>query len=123
MKSLFGMTINTLADKNQDVPFIKALKSVWADMGDELSEQYAGSGKFSLSLGSTISGVTRFGKEGLFGKIHHGMKSINRFFANNFDDHFKQEGIDLIIGRHPLNAPRGLRREVEKELMNFESEF
>ncbi len=85
-------------------------------MGDLLSEQYAGSG-------STISGVTRTGKEGLFGKLHHGMKSINRFFANNFDDHFKQEGIDLILGRHPLNVPRGLRSEVEKELLNFESEY
>ena len=38
MKALFGMTVNNLADKNQDVPFIKALKSVWADMGDVLSE-------------------------------------------------------------------------------------
>ena len=38
VKALFGMKINEIADKNQDVPFIKALKSIWADMGDYLSE-------------------------------------------------------------------------------------
>ena len=43
-KAVFGMNLNTMADKNQDIPFVKLLKSAWADTGDALSEQYAGSG-------------------------------------------------------------------------------
>ena len=51
------------------------------------------------------------------------MKSINRFIANNFDDDFKQEGLDMILGKHRLCVPRGIRYEVEKELVKHESEY
>lgn len=36
-KAVFGMNLNTMADRNQDVPFVKVLKSSWAEMGDYLS--------------------------------------------------------------------------------------
>ena len=32
--------------------------------------------------------------------LDHGMKSIGRFFINNFEDHIKQEAIDLLLGQH-----------------------
>ena len=46
MRAVFGMNLNIMADKNRDVPFVKLLKAAWADTGDALSEQYAGSGKY-----------------------------------------------------------------------------
>lgn len=50
--------------------------------------------------GSTTSTITRTSKVGFLNMLDHGMKSIGRFFINNFEDHIKQEAIDLILGQH-----------------------
>lgn len=49
-KALYGMSLNTLTDKNMDISFIKAIMMAWADMGDILSDQYAGSGRMELMI-------------------------------------------------------------------------
>ena len=72
-------------------PFVKNFKNIWCDNGDYLSKHYAGTG-------ATTTAVLRKGKEGFFGLIDHGVKSIERFFIGNFDDVLKQKGIDLLLG-------------------------
>ncbi len=67
------------SDVNQ--PVIKALKHFWAEQGDYLSIQNAGTT-------STISKVSRDGKEGFFGKINHKMKNVQRYFVNTLSENF-----------------------------------
>ena len=73
-------------------PFISNFKNLWADNGDYLSIFYSGTG-------STISNVTRHGKTGFMNMFDHGIKSIERFYINNFVDQFKQEGIEILLGQ------------------------
>ena len=71
--------------------FISDFRRIWADNGDNISTIYAGTG-------ATTSSVTRKGeKSGLRSVFDHGLKSISRFYLNNFDDGFKQEVIDCIL--------------------------
>lgn len=81
-----------LSSSKKSHPFIYNFKNVWADNGDFISIHYAGTG-------STTSNVTRTGKGGFLNMLDHGMKSIERFYVNNFEDHLKQEGIDLLLGQ------------------------
>ena len=52
---------------------------MWTDMGDYISRQYAGTD-------STISRVTRDGKEGFMGKLDHKTKVVRRFMINTLTD-------------------------------------
>jgi hypothetical protein len=65
---------------------------MWTDMGDYLSRQYAGTD-------STISRVTRDGKEGLDGKLAHKTVAVKRFFLNTFSENPMQTSIDIILGK------------------------
>lgn len=52
--------------------------------------------------------------------LDHGFKSINRFFINNFEDHFKQQGIDLILGENNKREDEYGEGEIEmQDLVNF----
>lgn len=62
-------------------------------MGDYLSRQYAGTD-------STISRVSRDGKEGLIGKWDHKAKVAQRFVINSLFDPPKQIAMDIVLGRH-----------------------
>lgn len=63
---------------------------MWADNGDHLSKQYAGTG-------STITSVTKTGKQGIMGKMDQWMRGVERFIQNNVEDGFKHECIKLLI--------------------------
>ena len=76
--------------------FMFSFKNIWADNGDYLSKHYTGTA-------STISNVTRQGKCTFSGIIDHGMVSLNRFYVRNFEDQFKQECIDIILGENLKN--------------------
>eukprot|EP00775_Hariotina_reticulata_P001529 gene1529-1867_t len=52
-------------------------KVLWADHGDDISRQYAGTGALK-------SGFTRTGKRTLGGLIDDGVKSLVRYYLNNF---------------------------------------
>ncbi len=67
--------------------------------------------------------MTRQGKKGFLGIISHGVKSINRFYINNFEDDDKHSSITMFLGRHPRSKPTGLRAQVNKELKKFEHLF
>lgn len=74
---------------------MKAIRTMWAINGDELSKQYAGTG-------STSTEVTINNKTSVKGKITHKMTSIERFFKNNINskDDIKQDCIELLNGSH-----------------------
>ena len=67
----------------------KAFRIIWADHGDEISRQYAGTGAMK-------SAFTRTGKRDFAGLIDDGTKSLTRYFLNNFRDGEKQDAIDLV---------------------------
>eukprot|EP00210_Caulerpa_lentillifera_P000137 g132.t1 len=69
----------------------RRLKILWADHGDEISQQYAGTGALK-------SGFTRTGKRSLTGLLDDGVKSITRYYLNNFEDGEKQDALDLVSG-------------------------
>lgn len=58
---------------------IQRFRAMWVEQADYLSRQYAGTD-------STISRVTRDGKEGFIGKIDHKTKVIQRFLINTFTE-------------------------------------
>lgn len=69
----------------------KRFKVMWADHGDMLSTQYAGTGALK-------SGFTRTGKRTLLGLIDDGLKSCVRYYLNNYEDGQKQDAYDLVTG-------------------------
>ena len=68
-----------------------AFKHLWADHGDALSRQYAGTGALK-------SGFTRTGRRGVAGLLDDGLKSLARYYLNNFRDGTKQDALDLATG-------------------------
>lgn len=58
-----------IAFADVQAPIVKKLKHFWAEQGDYISKQYCGTN-------STISKVSRDGKEGFMGKISHKMKNV-----------------------------------------------
>jgi hypothetical protein len=66
---------------------------MWTIMGDYLSRQYAGTD-------STISRVSRDGKEGFIGGLDHKAKVAQRFMINVMQDNPMQNTIDVILGKH-----------------------
>ena len=78
---------------------------MWTEMGDYLSRQYAGTD-------STISRVSRDGKEGLIGKWDHKAKVAQRFLINSVFDPPKQIAMDIVLGRH-------FKTEICSEQNNF----
>eukprot|EP01023_Acetabularia_acetabulum_P042363 TRINITY_DN4181_c0_g1_i7.p1 TRINITY_DN4181_c0_g1~~TRINITY_DN4181_c0_g1_i7.p1 ORF type:complete len:598 (-),score=98.18 TRINITY_DN4181_c0_g1_i7:133-1926(-) len=79
-----------------DFPQIeKYMKVMWADHGDQVAIQYAGTGALK-------SGFTRTGKRTLDGYVDDGYKAVARYYLNNFEDGRKQDAIDLISGTFTL---------------------
>jgi len=68
-----------------------SFRTMWADHGDEISRQYAGTGAMK-------SAFTRTGKRDVAGLLDDGLKSVTRYFLNNFHDGFKQDALDLVTG-------------------------
>jgi len=79
---------------NSDAYVFDILKNMWAENGDTISKQYAGTG-------STITSVTKTGKQGIMGKIDQMRKGVERFLVNNMEDGLKHECIKLLINKHP----------------------
>ena len=66
---------------------------MWANHGDDISFQYAGTGALK-------SGFTRTGVRTKAGLVDDGVKSGKRYFLNNFQDGHKQDAIDLVTGNY-----------------------
>jgi hypothetical protein len=76
-----------------------AFKGAWADHGDDVSRQYAGTGALK-------SGFTRTGKRGLAGLLDDGAKSLARYYLNNFRDGGKQDALDYTTGAYAPSKDR-----------------
>lgn len=75
----------------------KKFKWMWADHGDDISRQYAGTGALK-------SGFTRTGKRTYWGLLDDGIKSGARYYLNNFSDGRKQDATDLTTGNFSIDG-------------------
>lgn len=66
---------------------------VWADNGDAISKQYAGTGALKTDY-------TRTGRRTLLGVLQDGYKSAVRYYKTNFTDGYRQDAMDLFHGRY-----------------------
>jgi hypothetical protein len=73
-----------------------AFKELWADLGDYISIQYAGTA-------STITTVTKNGKHTFLGLVQHGLVSITRFYQGSFEDNFKQKCFEIFLQKYNEN--------------------
>eukprot|EP01132_Coremiostelium_polycephalum_P005133 gene5133-6393_t len=114
--------LNFLSHREQlnNYPLVaQSLKTMWADNGDALSIQYAGSG----SLKSTL---TREGEYGIMGMLADGKKTMTRFYINNFKDPGRQDVIDQLLGLHKSVQTTGENSHdsnIRKEIMERRDEF
>ncbi|VDD88271.1 unnamed protein product [Enterobius vermicularis] len=72
--------------------FVRMLQSMWADNGDAVSRQYAGT--------NALKGdVTRCGQRGLVGIVRDGYNSASRYYYSHMKDSHRQMTIDALLGR------------------------
>ena len=71
---------------------ILAYQHMWADNGDMISKQYAGTGALK-------SDFTRTGERNILGILQDGYKSANRYVRNTFRDFFRQAAIEVSMGK------------------------
>uniref|UniRef100_A0A7E4UTD1 Phosphatidylinositol-3-phosphatase SAC1 n=1 Tax=Panagrellus redivivus TaxID=6233 RepID=A0A7E4UTD1_PANRE len=90
--------------------FIYIFKNLWADNGDECSKQYAGTGALKTDY-------TRTGKRTLNGALQDGVNALTRYFKNNFADGYRQDAIDLFLGRVQVQ-PAQLPSKFEDSVFN-----
>eukprot|EP01113_Clastostelium_recurvatum_P037399 TRINITY_DN5460_c0_g1_i1.p1 TRINITY_DN5460_c0_g1~~TRINITY_DN5460_c0_g1_i1.p1 ORF type:complete len:1122 (-),score=279.01 TRINITY_DN5460_c0_g1_i1:32-3397(-) len=92
-------------------------KTLWANNGDEISIQYAGSG-------SLKSGMTRTGEYGIRTMLEDGKKNLTRFYSNHFKDDGRQVAIDQLLGSHEsvMHASSN-EQALMKQLNDRTSEF
>uniref|UniRef100_A0A1B0BH87 SAC domain-containing protein n=1 Tax=Glossina palpalis gambiensis TaxID=67801 RepID=A0A1B0BH87_9MUSC len=107
-------------------PIPEQLKSpfmvLWANNGDIISRQYAGTNALKVSSKLKLSrrrafkvdlhfqgDYTRTGERKISGMMKDGMNSANRFFIQNFTDTFRQCIIDLMQGQ--LNNANELKED------------
>ena len=98
LETIFGPLVKTeglafMYEEGEQVSIVQKFRSMWTDMGDYISRQYAGTD-------STISRVTRDGKEGFIGKLDHKTKVVRRFMINTLTDNPMQTSIDILRGIH-----------------------
>ncbi|XP_043199196.1 phosphatidylinositide phosphatase SAC2-like [Amphibalanus amphitrite] len=70
-------------------------QQMWADTGDALSRQYAGTGALKGDF-------TRTGERRWTGLMRDGVNSANRYYLNRFRDAGRQAAIEASLGRPPV---------------------
>ncbi|CAG5026521.1 unnamed protein product [Parnassius apollo] len=102
-------------------PHLDALfNTVWADHADMISVQYSGTGALKTDF-------TRTGKRTRLGAIRDGINSLTRYYKNNFSDGFRQDSIDLLLGKYTIiegegnTVPCPLRRDRDWKYLTFPS--
>ncbi|CAK5279942.1 unnamed protein product [Mycena citricolor] len=80
-----GDTIDSYEGVSED------FRNMWADHADAIANAYGGSGALK-------SDFTRTNKRTRKGVLEDGVKSLLRYFKNNFFDGAKQDGFDLVAG-------------------------
>ena len=93
--------------------FKENIKDIWADNGDKISIQYAGTA-------STITTVTKTGGHNLMGFIQHSIATVSRIYQGNFEDDFKQDCINILLQK---NIDQSINLEYKNELFLRKNEF
>ncbi|XP_051170756.1 phosphatidylinositol-3-phosphatase SAC1 [Leptopilina boulardi] len=70
-------------------------KQVWADNADIISIEYSGTSALKTDF-------TRTGKRTKLGAIKDGINSMTRYYKNNFADGYRQDSIELFLGRYVI---------------------
>jgi len=110
---LFNNKENFFNQDNNE--FKEKFKDIWAENGDEISIQYAGTP-------STITTVTRTGGHGFMGFIQHGIATVSRLYKGNFEDYYKQECIDIFLQKHLVNEEH-INPEINFKLLSRKNEY
>ncbi|KAI3385370.1 hypothetical protein SNEBB_001083 [Seison nebaliae] len=80
--------------------FDMKFKNIWANNGDALSVQYAGTGALK-------SDFTRTGLRTWMGIMNDGMNAMQRYVYNNFYDGTRQDAIDLFLNEYNVSNDEG----------------
>ncbi|CAH0403194.1 unnamed protein product [Chilo suppressalis] len=100
--------------------FNELFNTVWADHADMISVQYSGTGALKTDF-------TRTGKRTHLGLLRDGVNSLTRYYKNNFSDGFRQDSIDLFLGKYVVVDGEGntlacpLRRDRDWKYITFPS--
>ena len=94
--------------------FKEGIKNIWAENGDLISIQYAGTE-------STITTVTKTGGHTIKGFIKHSIATVSRFYQGSFEDDFKQECIDTFLQKYTNN--NYISEEEKDQLFSRKEEF
>lgn len=100
-KNVLLIQMNKLALLSPDVqmPFNcrKIFQQMWANNGDSISRQYAGT--------KALKGdFTRSGERRLTGVMKDSYNSASRYYINRFKDAYRQAAIDTLLG-NPIDLP------------------
>ncbi|KAG0255509.1 hypothetical protein BGZ95_005739, partial [Linnemannia exigua] len=101
---LLRLGIASFPDKGLSVyeEFENIFNHVWANNGDAISREYAGT--------SALKGdFTRTGKRNLQGMINDATNSVARMYQNTFKDNFRQAAIDYLLGSADVNVFKNLQ--------------
>ncbi|KAG0259832.1 hypothetical protein BG011_002353, partial [Mortierella polycephala] len=101
---LLRLGIASFPDKGLSVyeDFENTFNHVWANNGDAISREYAGT--------SALKGdFTRTGKRNLQGMINDATNSVARMYQNTFKDYFRQATIDYLLGVADVNVFKNLQ--------------
>ncbi|XP_045540449.1 phosphatidylinositol-3-phosphatase SAC1 [Papilio machaon] len=119
MEAALRLLAVTTSD-NQHPHLDRLFNTVWADHADMISCQYSGTGALKTDF-------TRTGKRTRVGALRDGVNSLTRYYKNNFTDGFRQDSIDLILGKYTVSegegntAPCPLRRDRDWKYVTFPS--
>ncbi|CAG9531405.1 unnamed protein product [Cercopithifilaria johnstoni] len=92
---------------------IQALQTMWADNGDAISRQYAGT--------DALKGdITRSGQRNLVGMVKDGYNSASRYYLSHMRDAQRQLAVDTLLGKS-LDAGESHCEQFEGEEDEVES--
>lgn len=115
-RAAFGSILRKLGLLNPDEPLphmcLSMYQDMWANNGDAISRQYAGT--------DALKGdYTRTGERRLAGIMRDGMNSASRYYVNRFRDTYRQTVIDAMqesnVGRDFIEVEPEVELETEDE--------
>ena len=95
--------------------FKEKFKCLWAENGDSISMQYAGTA-------STHTTVTKTGGHSLMGFLQHAKATVTRLYQGNIEDKFKQECFDILLQK-AISEHSNINPDINYELLSRKKEY
>ncbi|XP_041974795.1 phosphatidylinositol-3-phosphatase SAC1 [Aricia agestis] len=96
-----ALRLLAVTNTDDEIPHFEPLfRNVWADHADMISVQYSGTGALKTDF-------TRTGKRTRVGLLRDGINSLTRYYKNNFSDGYRQDSIDLLLGKYTVADGEG----------------